>query len=107
MLSKPCARPGCLGVIVVRYPSVLKRRTYCKWRCAQWAGVQVRLGGTADVRRAASRVQRPLGLTGEPPRELIRAVQRIRSQAYRAGWMVVQRKVQRAVKCGVLIRRAS
>lgn len=105
MLTKQCGRPGCAGLITERYPSQLKRRIYCKWRCVQWAAVQSRLRGTADVRRAARRIHVALGIQQEPSRELIRAVQRIRSQAYRAGWTVVQRKLQRAVKRGVLIHR--
>lgn len=105
MLTKQCARPGCLGLISERYPSRLKLRTYCKWRCVQWAAVQARLRGNSDARRGARRIHVALGLTGEPSRELIRAVQRIRTQAYNAGWQVVTRKVRRAIARGILIHR--
>src|SRR5687767_11118847 len=104
MLTKQCARPGCSGTIEARYPSELKRRTYCCWRCTQWAAVVARKRGSADVRRSAKQIQLAIGVTGDPSAALIRAVQRIRSQAYRAGWTVVQRRVQRAVARGVLVR---
>lgn len=107
MLTKQCARPGCKGTIAEPYPSRLKRRTYCRFRCVQWAAVRSRLRGTADVRRAARQIHVALGLAGEPSRELIRAVQRIRGQAYRAGWICVTRKLRRAVARGVLVRRSA
>lgn len=104
MLIKACARPACEGLITERYPARLAQRVYCSKRCTQWAGTQTRKRGTEHARRAAFQIQRALGLTGEPPRALIDVVQRIRQNAYQAGWTCVTRKLQRAVKRGVLVR---
>lgn len=103
MLEKNCARPMCRGMIRERYPSALKRRLYCCWRCVQWAGVQAKLRGDTFTRRAALQIMRELGVEGEPSLRLIKMVRKLRRRAYSAGWYCVQRKVRRAVARGVLV----
>lgn len=105
-MTKACRRPDCDGVITERYPSQLARRTYCSWRCVQWASRDARQKGqeSASIRRAVASIHKALGITTQASPSLVRAVRKIRAQAYRSGWTVVQRRLQRAVKRGVLVR---
>jgi len=107
MLRKACGRPNCAGVIEERYASALKRRTYCSWRCVQWAAAELKRHGQeeASMRRSLQQIQAALDLSGPPPEALVRVVRRIRTRAYRAGWMVVTNKFRRAIARGVLIYR--
>lgn len=104
MTRKPCGRHGCLRVIEGRS---VARRLFCSRLCANRARREQRLHGHHEkaLWRACQQVMQALEVSGEPSLALIHVVRRVRHRAYQAGWTVVQRKVQRAVKRGVLIQR--
>ena len=106
-MAKWCAYPSCREVVRACRPSQVKRQKFCSRRCANRARRENRRLGHWEkaIWRGCRLVQQALAISGEPPVALIRAVRQIRQQAYGAGWTVVQRKVHRAVKRGLLIRQ--
>lgn len=109
MLTKPCGREACGARIQAAYPAQLKRRIYCSHRCASFTTSATRRAGHDDkaLMRACVAVQKALGVEGEMPLALVRAVRLIRRRAYQAGHLTMANKVRRAVKRGQLVRRSA
>ena len=106
-VSKPCRRRGCLVRIVKPTQWELNAVRYCSHRCANkdHAGAALRARQDQGLHRACVRIMKALGLNGDPPIALVRAVRRLRTTGYRSGWGCVTNKVRRAVARGVLIHR--
>ena len=106
MFQKPCTRPGCPEIIRERIKSRFRLRRYCSHRCANKASAEATKQGQHDkaLMQACRAILQAVQIEAVPNLPLVRIVRRVRRKAYRAGYAVVQRKVQRAVKRGLLIR---
>lgn len=80
-------------------------RRYCSHRCANKASAEATKQGQHDkaLMQACRAILRAVQVETDPSLPLVQIVRRVRRKAYLAGYAVVQRKVQRAVKRGLLI----